>query len=128
MATPEGIQQRFQGGVKFSRLYLGEDSSLTAHAGGGQTNALQLKGALEVVTTVASANDSVKLPGAEQSRVMIVINTTANAMQVFTQETTGVTINGTAGSTGVSVPAGHTAIFICDTAGTSWHAFGGSSL
>lgn len=127
-----GIQQRFQGGVKVGRLYgltEGAVTPLTAHAGGGQTNAVQLKSVVNNFGTVASGADSAKLPPCEAGRIVIVINNAAaNAMTVYSEETTGVTINATAGATGVSISAGHTVIFVGAETGTQWNAFGGSTL
>lgn len=60
------------------------DSDITANAGGGQANATQLsKKGLHIVETVASANDSVKLPKAELYMKIKVINKAAADLVVF---------------------------------------------
>lgn len=91
--------------------------NLTATAGGGQTNALLLTAYFNRVSTVASGNDSVKLPPNTVSPYQLgsvgcqvyVHNSSANSMQVFGSGTD--TINGVATGTGVAVPAGKQAVF-----------------
>ena len=57
-----GVIQRFKGRVAFDAPFIGRtQSGLTAHAGGGQANALQLLYDGASVSTVATAADSVKL-------------------------------------------------------------------
>lgn len=94
---------------------------LTALAGGGRPNATALVYGSNQVTTVASAADSVVLPVGSPGAVVVARNSGANAMQVFAQGSD--TINGTAGSTGISVANAKTVIFfaINDVAGvTTW--------
>ncbi len=92
--------------------------NLTAHAGGGQANALPLTALMNRVTTVASAADSVLLPPSVAGLTVTVTNASATAMQVF--GTSPDTINGVATGTGVSLAAGKTANYCCYTAG-AWH-------
>lgn len=56
---------------------------LTALAGGGQTGATQITGMTARVSTVATAGDSVMLPQAIAGLEIMVINDSANAMNVF---------------------------------------------
>lgn len=94
---------------------------ITAHAGGGQASAVALTSMLNRVTTVASANDSVQLPLAAPGMDITVINAAAsNAMQVFAQNGSTDTIDGTAGSTGFSQAAGKTVQYVSTAAG-AWH-------
>lgn len=94
---------------------------LVALAGGGQTGATPLNKAINRVATVATAADSVSLPAAVGGQVVYVSNSAAsNAMQVFAASGTTDTINGTAGSTGISVAAGKGIIFFSAVAGR-WH-------
>lgn len=58
-------------------------SGLTAHAGGGQAASLPMPAAINNVTTVASANDSVQLPPALIGAQIFLVNAGANSMQVF---------------------------------------------
>lgn len=95
--------------------------SITAHAGGGQANATALTTTINRVATVATAADSVKLPTSAAGMVVTVINSGANACQVFGNNTA--TINGVASGTGVSLASGKTAVYSCVTAG-AW--FGGA--
>lgn len=122
-AVDDGIQQIIQGGLKVGRLYLGVNGALTAHAGGGQTNAVALKSGVNNVTVVASAADSLKLPVCKAGRLVIVLNNGAHAAQVFSNEATGVSIDSTAGATGVSVTNGYVAIFVASETDTLWNAF-----
>lgn len=94
--------------------------SLTAHAGGGITNAIPITAPLARVTTVASAGDSVQLPLALRGMEVIVVNdAAANAMNVFPQATD--TINNGAAGAALSVLAANNGavttvfptVFIC---------------
>lgn len=78
---------------------------ITAKAGGGQALAYQLKAACNIVSVVATANDSVKLPkGINGLEVWVRNADAADSMQVFTYGTG--TINGTDGvATGVAQAA-----------------------
>jgi hypothetical protein len=88
----------------------GTTTGITAFAGGGQTSATALTTMVNRVDTVATAADSVKLPVVSTPGVAVtVINTSANAVQVFGPGTD--TINAVATATGVSLPAGKTGIY-----------------
>jgi len=87
--------------------------NLTAHAGGGQTSALPLTATRSYIGAVASANDSVALPLGVAGMSIQVDNEGANACQVFAANGSTDTINGTAGSTGVSHPAATTKTYAC---------------
>lgn len=90
--------------------------NITAHAGGTQAAAYQLGPALNRVTVVATAGDSVRLPPSAAGRTVTVINADASdAMQVFGFGTD--TINGAATATGISQPAGTTFVYNCTTKG-----------
>jgi len=96
------------------------NAAVASYAGGGQTNATALAATANVVTTVASANDSVKLPLAKKGMKILVHNGHAsNSMQVFGA---GVdTINGVATATGVAQAAGKSALYyaVSDGDGTN---------
>lgn len=105
-----------QGVTNFSTVALDMTDMLTATAGGGQANALGLKLGNNVVTTVATAADSVALPaglqtgGANRNGMEVtVMNQGANAVAVF--PATGGAIGAGAANASVSVPAGKMAIF-----------------
>lgn len=67
-----------------AKLLFSTADGLTAHAGGGQANALPLTAALNNVTTVASGNDSVALPLAIPGQFVVLSNNAAaNSMQVY---------------------------------------------
>lgn len=128
------IMQRFLGGVSTTiaavKTYVGTGAifapgtvatGITAHSGGGQTNATALTAWYNRVDTVAVAADSVKLPAPSYtSQIVAVMNNTANATQVFGSGTD--TINGVATATGVSLAAGKMALYVAETIGTaaSW--------
>jgi hypothetical protein len=91
-------------------------NSITAYAGGGQTNAVALTSSINRVTTVATAADSVKLPAATAGARVDVINAAAtNSLNVFpaTGEYMTATQNGSQ-----AVAAGKVASFICAVTGT----------
>ena len=127
-ATPTSPSQI--GHLTFAPAATNTDTGITATAGGGQTNAYQLTAQFSKVATVASGNDSVKLPaivttptqlGAIGSQV-IVRNAGANSLQVYGNGSD--TINDIATGTGVAVGAGKTAIFIAHTyssTGSNWY-------
>lgn len=92
---------------------------LTAYAGGGQANALQLTKGVNRISTVATAADSVKLPASVPGRIVWITNGAAsNSMQVFGAGTD--TINDVATATGVAQAAGKTAAYVCSVAG-KWY-------
>jgi hypothetical protein len=92
-------------------------NALTAHAGGGQGSAVPITTMFAVVTTVASAGDSVILPASVQGMVLSVANNAAvNAMNVF--PATGEHINALSANTAFSVAAQSLTIFYCSVAGT----------
>lgn len=95
--------------------------SVTAHAAGGQANATQLLGEVCRVSTVATAADSVQLPGALPGLTVIVINDATNPMQVFGNGTD--TIDGIATATGVSQMGQSVVLYICVVAG-AWKTEG----
>lgn len=92
------------------------DNGLTATAGGGQANGLQLNYRKSRVTTVATIADSVKLPKAEAGMEMTVINAGANSMNVF--PATGQSINALAANTAIAVAANSSMTFHCAVDGT----------
>jgi hypothetical protein len=94
-------------------------NNLTAHAGGTQAAALPLTASINVVTTVATAADSVRLPASAPGMQITVTNNGANAMQVYGAGTD--TINGIATATGVSQSVGSTVVYRSVVAG-NWIA------
>jgi hypothetical protein len=72
--------------LALAKLSVGATNGLTAHAGGGQTNAtaLPMLGCIEV-DTVATGADSVMLPQALPGTQIELNNATATSMQVFGQ-------------------------------------------
>jgi len=108
-----------QVGANYSFVNGGQANALTAFAGGGQASATLLPAAINRVTTVATAADSVKLPLARPGRQITVINASANSMNVFPQ--TGEFINGLAVNTAIALAGGATGIFTSAVTGT-WNS------
>lgn len=88
-------------------------TGITAFAGGGQGSATALTTDLNIVSTVATAADSVKLPTAATGLVIIVKNTAANACAVF--PFSGDAINGGSADASISVPANCTVTFMANS-------------
>ncbi len=94
--------------------------SITAKAGGGQTNAVLMTAAMNRITGVASGNDSVKLPPSVAGLDVVIINAHAsNAVNVYPQ--TGDAINALGANTAFNLTSNKTATFYCCTAG-QWHS------
>lgn len=89
--------------------------ALTAFAGGGQASALALTAQTNRITTVASVDDSVKLPVSQPGLEVTVVNAGANPMRVFGAGTD--TINGVATATGIRQMPNSVEIFACPVAG-----------
>ncbi len=94
-------------------------SALTAHSGGTQAAALALTKAINNVTTVAAAADSVKLPASAAGLEITIANNGANSMQVYGAGTD--TINGILTTTGVPQLPGQVVVYTCAVAG-NWLA------
>jgi hypothetical protein len=95
-------------------------NGLTAFAGGGQGSATDLPFAFNRVTTVATLNDSVKLPPARAGISVVVVNAAAaNSMNVF--PATGDAINALSANAAFAMAANKTALFVCCVNGT-WNA------
>lgn len=94
-------------------------NTLTAHSGGTQAAALALTSAVNNVTVVAAAGDSVRLPTAAAGMSITVTNSAALPMQVYGAGTD--TINSIATATGVSQLPGSTVTYFSVAAG-NWLA------
>jgi hypothetical protein len=104
------------GGAGFTYL-----NNITAHAGGLQPAAVPLTAAMNRVTVVGTAGDSVALPVAYGGQAITVINASATSMNVFSSNaSTADTINGVAGTTAYAIAAGKTADFMSFPG--AWHA------
>lgn len=103
-------------------------SGLTAHAGGGQANALALTSQGNQISTVATAADSVVLPPAVAGlEISVTNNAAANAANVYPASATqggvagGDAINALGVNAAFSLAANKTALFICNVTGV-WAA------
>jgi hypothetical protein len=131
MALPLGRAYGvFAGNVAFQPGdYFLESSldALTANAGGGQQNALQITSQTARITIVATAGDSIQLPPATPGLELLVINHGANPMQVFGNYAGGIdTIDDQAFGTGVSQMSNSMVIYSSPVNG-KWYSEGLSS-
>jgi hypothetical protein len=97
-------------------------TGITAYAGGGQANATALTGSVNVVETIATDGDSVKLPAASVGTRVIVINADgsgSNSLAIF--PATGDKINGGSTNASVTMYYGQRAEFVA-TDSTNWYA------
>ena len=108
-------------GTGFSGAYptVSYTNGITAFATGGQTSATLLTTALNRVTVVGTAGDSVKLPVAVAGMQITVFNASANSLNVFPNA--GDQINSLGTNNSYALAAGKTATFF-STAATFWHA------
>lgn len=109
------------GAVSFS-VSTSLTTSITAFATGGQTNATQLSSDYNIITTCATAGDSVKLPAAASGREITVFNSGAAALAVFPGS--GDTINSGSANASVTVPVSGVAVFRGLSA-SAWKVSGG---
>jgi len=94
-------------------------NGITAFATGGQASATPLTKDINRVTTVATADDSVRLPVAVPGMSITVINASAASMDVF--PTTGAAIDGGTANAALAVAAGGVVTFHCAVA-LQWNA------
>jgi len=97
----------------------GDGATALTATGTTQATALQLSAVMNAMGTTA-ASTGVKLPPCEAGAVVYIYNGGANTLQVYSNETTGVTMNAAvAGSTGVALGTLKTAICL-GTSATTW--------
>jgi len=97
----------------------GDGATALTATGSTQATALQLSAVMNAMGTTA-ASTGVKLPPCEAGAVVYVYNGGASTLQVYSNETTGVTMNAAvAGSTGVALGTLKTAICL-GTSATTW--------
>lgn len=102
-------------------LYESYQSGVVAFAGGGQASATQLVSEVNLVNTVATAGDSVKLPTAAKGLTIIVVNKGANPITVYGMLAD--TIDDNASATGVTQMQLSEVIYSCAIDG-KWYANG----
>ena len=123
MATPNRFQSgfRLEDGNALNAALAGPqwetNYGITALAGGALSSSTPvLSLGANVVSTVATAGDSVVLPSAVAGSVVYMLNAdSADAVKVYAKSLD--TINGTAGATGVSYAAAKRVLFIAVTNG-----------
>lgn len=110
--------QRIGGQKTFSApIIQSETGSITAHAGGGQGSATALSTAVNVVATVASSGDSVKLPTAIAGMEILVFNQGANPLDIF--PVSGGSIDALGANTAYSLAATASRLFV-GVSSTAW--------
>lgn len=116
-----GFTQRWRGQQTGLNNILRSNNGVTAFNTGGQPSATQLLGnAINRVTTVTSANDSVKLPAARAGTTTVVINAAAaNSMNCF--PFTGDIINALSANAAIAIAANKVMTFYCAVNGT-WNS------
>jgi len=102
-----------------TRVISGQGATALVATGSTQAGALQLSAPKNVITT-SSASTGVKLPPCEDGAEILIYNLSGVTLQIYTNETSGVTINAAvAGSTGVALGNTKTAICFAPSA-TTW--------
>lgn len=97
----------------------GDGATGLVAVGTNQATALQLSSVFNAITT-SSGSTGVKLPPCEAGAVVYIYNNSGQTLQIYTNETTGVTMNSAvAGSTGVALGATKTGIAY-GTSATTW--------
>ena len=118
--------------MKVGYLRTSYTGGITAFAGGGQTNAVPLVSAFNIVTTVGTIADSVLLPpcvggvaggtaGLGNTDGLQVIATNASAISMTVYPQSGQSINGLSPNTGLAVAAGKSIQFTCGAPGAGWY-------
>lgn len=106
----------------FAYPYISTQDAITAGAGGGQTNAIQLTARINRISVCVTGADSVKLPPSKPGQVIYITNNTANSVQVFAHGTA--TINDIDGqATGVAQAAASQVMYTSPVAG-KWFSYG----
>lgn len=97
----------------------GDAASALVAVGSTQATALQLSSVFNALTT-SSSSTGTKLPPCEAGALILIYNLTGQTQQIYTNETSGVTMNAAvAGSTGVALGNTKTAICFADSS-THW--------
>lgn len=105
---------------------LSVDINLRAHAGGGQQFATLVDAVVNVLSRVTTAGDSIQLPPTNGrfgfgpylgGLQILIINSQANACQVFGNFFENSTIGGVSGSVGVSLAGGGSLSLVCGAPG-----------
>jgi hypothetical protein len=119
MALPSRILSAGNSGLAATSIAGDGATGLVATGTSTQAGALQLSAVYNTIATTA-ANTGVRLPPCEAGALVFVYNLGASTLQIYSQETSGVTMNNAvAGSTGVSLGTTKTAICF-GTSATTW--------
>lgn len=105
---------------KMSGMIFSAASGITATAGGGRANAFPINAAKNQISVCATGADSVVLPVAFPGLEAFIQNDGAASCQVFGNGSD--TIQGTAGSVGVALANGASALYVCILTG-QWKRF-----
>jgi hypothetical protein len=118
MAIPSRVLASGNSGLATISI-CGDGATGLVAVGSTQATALQLSAVFNAIATSA-ASTGVKLPPCEAGAVVYIYNLAGQDLKIYTNETTGVTMNAAvAGSTGVV--AGNTKTAMCfATSATTW--------
>lgn len=84
-----GVEEQWRQSIfHMGMLRLSRNETVTATAGGTLANSVVLNRAINIVTTVATTNDSVTLPALTGSVQLTIVNNGANTMRVFPDAST----------------------------------------
>lgn len=104
---------------EIARGLVSSQDGITAFAGGGSTNATQLVAVISRITTVANANDSVKMKPAVAGSQIVIDNDGASNLAIFPNGTDTIEDSTSA----VVLVPGQDATFACPVAG-KWYELG----
>lgn len=88
-------------------------NNVTAFAGGGRASATQLSSYFNIITTVASDGDSVKLPLGASGMSVIVRNNGVSSLDIFNHSSASAGIDGAAASAAVRIAPNTSITFFC---------------
>lgn len=118
MAIPSRVLSSGNSGLAAQSI-CGDGATALVATGSTQAGALQLSAVYNTIATTA-ASTGVKLPPCEAGALVFIYNAGASTLQIYTNETSGVTLNAAvAGSTGVALGTTKTAICF-GTSATTW--------
>lgn len=113
--------QNLEGTLKLSRPYIGSiERAITAGVGGTSVAAYQLTKEFNWVGTVASANDSIKLPASRTNLIgqhIVIRNNGANTLRIYPFD--GLTVNAGAADAPITLAAATSIQLVVDLA-TNW--------
>lgn len=118
--NPVGFVDRSKSKSRWDQVFYTVQANITAHAGGGQPNAVQLTAQNCFIATVATAGDSVRLPQALPGMEIAVINQSATLTGPNCFPFSGDNINAIGANGAIAIAPSTITIFYCGAAGQWW--------